>query len=138
MSVYVCLFWSEYLDQPQQGWADGWAGVGTLVCLCICLLGSGRPVPTGGSEHSDCAPPSRHPLASVLKLVVSAPPQALLRVVLLACREGLSLLHLGLNSLGPMPTSCEMPLAPEHVVKAGILTIQKQHENWRLSCSRLR
>jgi hypothetical protein len=49
----VCLIRSEYLDQPWQGWADGWARVGTLVCLCICLSGSGRPVPTGGSERSE-------------------------------------------------------------------------------------
>jgi hypothetical protein len=56
----VCLSWLTLADlslpilehQLQQGLADGSAKVG-MVCLHICLLGSGRPVPTGGSECSD-------------------------------------------------------------------------------------
>ncbi|KAJ7460223.1 hypothetical protein FB451DRAFT_1371711 [Mycena latifolia] len=47
--------WCTYLGRP---WpirvqTDPSAGLGTLVGLHICLLGSGRPVPTGGSEHSE-------------------------------------------------------------------------------------
>jgi hypothetical protein len=54
--VSLCVPNLVRIPRPTSAGMGRWMGrVSTLICLHIYLSGSGRPVPMGGSERSECA-----------------------------------------------------------------------------------